>query len=410
MTRQRRTRSSNRSGANPIRRQPRRSASLRPRARAEDYRRGAQNRLRRFRQGTALAVAFTALILLLWVNDQTAWAQGEEAETVAPVTAENSVDPLPTDPAVSLEEATRTVRDLILAFYGMLPRIMIALVLILLAVGAAKILRMLLERLLGRWERTHALSALAQIGVFLVAIAAAVSVLAGDARALLGSVGLVGLALSWALQTPIESFAGWLMNSFRGYYRAGDRIEVGDVFGDVYKIDVLTTTVWEAGGPEKPVAGAQATGAMITFPNWEVLRSNIINYSRDFPYVWDEVTINVAGESDLPYTIQVFERVALDLFGAKMAGPARDYQQLLERARLAFDVDEEPKVFISLTDAWVDCTVRYLVPARARRRWASDLAVALSLEMAKPEHQGRIIDGYPRQELRILGTRPDSEA
>jgi small-conductance mechanosensitive channel len=63
----------------------------------------------------------------------------------------------------------------------------------------------------------------------------------------------------------------------------GDRIAVGDVFGDVYRIDVLTTTVWEAGGPGKPVSAAQSTGALITFPNWEVLRSNIINYSRDFP-------------------------------------------------------------------------------------------------------------------------------
>ena len=407
MTRPGRTKLSTRSRAPAVR--PTRSAPLRKRGRVEDYRRGAQNRLRRFRRGTALAVALTALILLIWMNDQTAFGQEDQGGVAAPAAVEEPMDLLPTDPTVSLEEATRTVADLILAFYGMLPRIIIALVLILLAAALAKLLRMFLERFLGRWERTHALSALVQIGVLLVAIAAALSVLAGDARALLGSVGLVGLALSWALQTPIESFAGWLMNSFRGYYRIGDRIKVGEVFGDVYKIDVLTTTVWEAGGPDNPVAGAQATGAMITFPNWEVLRSNIINYSRDFPYVWDEVTINVASESDLPYTIRVFERLALDLFGEKMAGPARDYKHLLERARLAFDVDEEPKVFISLTDAWVDCTVRYLVPARARRRWSSDLAVALSVEMAKPEHKGKIIDGYPRQELRILGASEDSE-
>jgi small-conductance mechanosensitive channel len=85
-----------------------------------------------------------------------------------------------------------------------------------------------------------------------VAAVASLSVLAGDVRAVVGSVGLLGLAASWALQTPIESFTGWLLNSFRGYYRVGDRIAVGDVFGDVYRIDVLTTTVWEAGGPASP--------------------------------------------------------------------------------------------------------------------------------------------------------------
>lgn len=339
------------------------------------------------------------------MNDQE--AMGAEAGGESPLSGEEVVDLIPTDPTVSLEQAASTVRDLVLGFYAMLPRLVIAVLLILLAVAVARGVKRLLERYLGSWERTHALSALVQIGVFLVAIAAALSVLAGDARALLGSIGLVGLALSWALQTPIESFTGWLMNSFRGYYRVGDRIEVGEVFGDVYKVDVLTTTVWEAGGPGKPVAGAQATGAMVTFPNWEVLRSNIINYSKDFPYVWDEVTVNVASESDLPYTIQVLERAAGDLLGAKMAQPAREYRQLLERARLAFDVEEEPKVFISLTDAWVACTVRYLVPARVRRRWASELSTVLSVETAKPEHQGKIISGYPRQELRMTSNWED---
>jgi small conductance mechanosensitive channel len=366
-----------------------------------NYQQGAQTRLRRFRQGSALAVALTALMLMIWVGEQEVMGQEEAAASGAG--AEEARELLPSDPAASLEQATGTVRDLVLGFYAMLPRLLIAVILVALAVGVGKAVRAMIQRSLGRWERTHAISALVQIGIFLLATAAALSVLAGDARALLGSIGLVGLALSWALQTPIESFTGWLMNSFRVYYRVGDRIEVGEVFGDVYKIDVLTTTVWEAGGPGKPVAGAQATGAMITFPNWEVLRSNIINYSRDFPYVWDEVTVNVANESDLRYTVEVFEGVARRLFGRKMSEPAREYQELLERARLAFDVDDEPKAFISLADAWTDCTVRYLVPARARRRWASELSIALTEESEKPEHRGKIIAGYPRQELRMIG-------
>jgi small conductance mechanosensitive channel len=382
--------------ANPPRkRAPARGGPRSPRGRVRHYQQGAQNRLRRFRQGSALAVALTALILLVWTDGGNLLAQ----EAAAPE-AEPALE-LPTDPAISLEQATGTVRDLLLGFYALVPRLLIALLLIVLAVWIGKGIRRLLERSLGGWERIEAMSALVQIAILLLAIGAALSVLAGDARALVGSIGLVGLALSWALQTPIESFTGWLMNSFRGYYRVGDRIEVGEVFGDVYKIDVLTTTVWEAGGPGKPVAGAQATGAMITFPNWEVLRSNVINYSRDFPYVWDEVTVNVAAESDLPYTVAVFERVAREVIGARMQEPAREYQGLLQRARLAFDVEEEPKVFLSFTEVWVDCTLRYLVPARAKRRWASDLTLALAAEAVRPEHNGRIISGYPRQELRI---------
>lgn len=364
----------------------------------KDLQRVAKSRLRRFRQGSALAVSLTALILLIWGGDQTTRAQ--EADLVS--VDEETQQVLSENPVESLEQAADTVRDLVFGFYGMVPRILIAVIFILLAVAIGKAARSLLQRSLGHWERTNALATITQIIIILLATAAALSVLAGDARALFGSIGLVGLALSWALQTPIESFTGWLINSFRSYYRIGDRIEVGDVFGDVYKIDVLTTTVWEAGGPGKPVAGAQATGAMITFPNWEVLRSNIINYSRDFPYVWDEITVGVANESDLRHTVETFERVSKQLLGAKMSEPAQEYRALLAQAKLAFDVEDEPKAFISLAEAWTNCTVRYLVPARSRRRWASELIMALTEECAKPEHHGKIINGYPRQEVRLF--------
>ncbi len=364
------------------------------------YQTSARSKLRRFRQGSMVAVAITALLLLLGGGPPDSSGQQEGAETPEP--AAEIITPgetIPQDAGASIEEATGTIRELILTFWGILPKIVIGVILIVLAGLIANGIRAALHRFRHRWEKSEAIAALVRIGCYLLAIAVALSILAGDARALLGSIGLVGLALSWALQTPIESFTGWLLNSFRSYYRVGDRIEVGEVFGDVYRIDVLTTTVWEAGGPGKSVTGAQSTGAMITFPNWEVLRSNIVNYSRDFPFVWDEVTFAITNESDLAYTIGVLERTAASVIGPQMADAAAQYRNLLERARLAFDVDPEPKVFLSLSDAWTNCTVRYLVSARARRRSSTALILGLSQELARPEHRGRIVSAYPRTEV-----------
>jgi small conductance mechanosensitive channel len=393
---------------------PRRDARFQHR----NLERGARNRLRRFRQGTLLAVALTGLLLMLWgVEDlaaqDTAAAPQDTAQTIpaeaAPAeAAEEDPEEIITDPVRSVEQAARTMGDILWGFYGLLPRIVIAIVLILLALLVGNIVRWFLRRVIGeRWERADAFATLAKLLVLLLAIGAGLSVIAGDARALVGSVGLVGLALSWALQTPIESFTGWLLNSMRGYYRVGDRIEVGDVFGDVFRIDMLTTTVWEAGGPGKAVAGAQATGAMITFPNWEVLRSNIVNYSREFPYVWDEITVAIANESDMAYTKQVLRSAAQRVLGDRMTEPAEQYRQLLLRARIAFDVAEDPQIFLSLDDSWTNFTIRYLTPARERRRWASDLTLAVSIELARSEHRGRIIEGYP---VRAIKTRDDEAA
>jgi small conductance mechanosensitive channel len=384
-------------GQRPLRRAPP-GAARRPQG-PRAYQLQAQAQLRRFRQGSALAVALTGLLLLVW-GSPPAEGQPITDPNAATVSAKDAAAAgLPKDPGAAMDEAARTISELAYSFYAFVPKLVLVVLLITIAILLARLVRKLMSRTLRNWQRKEAASAVARLVIYLLTAVAAVSVLAGDSRAVVGSVGLFGLAASWALQTPIESFTGWLLNSFRGYYRVGDRIAVGDVFGDVYRIDVLTTTVWEAGGVGKPVRAAQATGALITFPNWEVLRSNVTNYSRDFPFVWDEVTFNVANESDLGYTAQVIEAAARRVLGEDMAQAAEQYEQLLEAERLKFGVDEVPRVYVSLADAWTDCTLRYLVPVRTRRAWSSTLTVTISSELARAEHAGRIISVYPRTEI-----------
>jgi small-conductance mechanosensitive channel len=361
---------------------------------AAAYQASAQAQLRRFRKGSALAVALTAILLLVW------GAPVEEAAAQPDAPADTSIQETVAvpDPSAAVDEATTTIRDLAYGFYAFLPRLLLGVGIFIVAALLTKLLKWLLQRTLGGWQRTTAVTALVRLVIFLVAAVATLSIVTGDVRAVVGSVGLLGLAASWALQTPIESFTGWLLNSFRGYYRVGDRIAVGDVFGDVYRIDVLTTTVWEAGGPGKPVAAAQSTGALITFPNWEVLRSNIVNYSRDFPFVWDEITVNVANESDLGYCVDVLRDVTRRVLGDRMEEAAQQYEALLRAERLAIDVDEVPHVYLSSADSWTECTIRYLVPVRTRRTWSSTLLLAVSRELANAAHRERIISVYPRIE------------
>ena len=349
-------------------------------------------RLRRFRQASQLAVATTGLVLLVFgIETPSAARTLASAQTAVPPDSQGP----PPDPEIALEEATGTLRQLAGDFAGILPKIVIAVLVLVVAGLLVKAIRVVLRRSIGRWERTEAASALTAAVIWLTAVAVGLSVIAGDARALIGSVGLLGLALSWALQVPIESFAGWLLNSFKGYYRVGDRIGAGDVFGDVYRVDALTTTVWEAGGPDKPVQGAQPTGALITFPNSEVLRANVVNYTRVFPYVWDEVTVTLANESDIPYAMTTIHQVARQCVGPMMEAPVGLYRALLERENLAHDIAEEPQLYLSPAESWIELTVRYLVPARERRRWSSRLHESILTELAKPEHRGRLWGAYP---------------
>lgn len=362
---------------------------------ATTARRRAEGRLSSFRNASKLAVSLIALLIIVGIPVSGAAPHALAQET--PASGDTAVsDTVQRDAERSVQEATTTIRDLVRETYAFLPKIAIAFTFLILAAVLARSLRWVLSRAFSQWERARAVTAMVSVVIWVFALGIALSVLAGDARALVGSIGLFGLALSWALQTPIESFTGWLLVSFRGYYRIGDRIGVGDVFGDVYRIDVLTTTVWEAGGPNKPVRGAQPTGGLVTFPNSEILRSNIVNYTRDFPYVWDELTVGVANESRLDRAVQVVGEVATEVVGKAMAEPARRYADLLSRQRVTYEVDTEPVVYVSAADAWTNVTVRYLVPVRQRREWSTRLLLALDEALGREEEEGRVYTSYPR--------------
>jgi small-conductance mechanosensitive channel len=395
-----------------VRRTPRQRRRL-PRARQRrrggaDRQTAARGSLRHFRQATILAVAITAFLLMLFAPDELAFGQeldGEAPPAVeAPATpAAEQTRPDEVVPAAA-EEARRTLEELWISFLSQLPKGVVALAILLLAWLISRLIRPILRGALRQWERANAVTALVGIGVWVIATIIALSVIAGDIRTLVGSVGILGLALSWALQTPIESFTGWLMNSFKSYYRIGDRVAVGEVFGDVYSIDFLTTTVWEIGSPHREgfVRAEQPTGRLITFPNSEVLAGSIVNLTRDFPFVWDEHRFAISDGSDLDYAMEVAMKVARSIVGEQMVEPAGQYELVLQSMRLESAVPREPQVFISSEDMWINLSIRYLVPARERRIWASRLVAAISREFNSDEHRGKIAPAWERRRVQLI--------
>ena len=381
---------------------------------------GAENRLKQFRQASLLTIALTGFLLLLLTSPEEIYSYDTagdkttgQGQALIPLQSETfnedsvSIDSLNNEQAT--DEALTALQNLWNGFIYNYPKILIALGCLFLAWLLSKLVSAILRGTLKRLSSSEGIITLTSISIWLVAVGVAFSVLAGDIRALIGSFGLIGLALSWALQTPIESFTGWLLNSFRGYYKIGDRIRVGEVFGDVYKIDFLATTVWEIGSPYQPgyVSAEQSTGRLVTFPNKEILTGTVINLTGDFPFVWDEVVMAVANESDIRLAMKVMEQTATEVMGRYMTEPVSAYTKILRKARLADEVPEKPQVFISVNDSWTEIIIRYLVGARERRIWKTELLVRLSEEINKSKYRRKILPVYPRQQVQFID--PDGE-
>ena len=368
---------------------------------------GAENRLKKFRQSTILAVAVTGFILLLFsgsnlssMEEQVMKNQTDSTE----ITTQAIVTEPGTKPEKAADEAIGALQNMWNSFTFNYPKILIAIACLVLAWLLTWLIKFILRRSFRRLKSIDGITTLVAIVIWALAIGVVFSVVAGDIRALIGSFGLIGLALSWALQTPIESFTGWLLNTFRRYYKVGDRIRVGDVFGDVYRIDFLSTTVWEIGSPYQPgfVSAEQPTGRLVTFPNNEILTGTVINLTGDFPFVWDELDVMIANESDVPFAIKVLEKTASDILGNYMHEPAKRYSAILHKAGLDDEVPEKPQVFVASSDSGTDIIIRYLVGARERRKWKSYLLLKISEEINKPGYKSKIIMVYPRQQIQLI--------
>jgi hypothetical protein len=85
-----------------------------------------------------------------------------------------------------------------------------------------------------------------------------------------------------------------------------------------------------------------------------------------------------------------------------MEEPAHQYSRLMQQAGLQDKIADKPQVFLSTEDSWTNLNIRYLVGARERRKWKSELTLRIAQELNKSEYLNKIIPVYPRQQVQLI--------
>lgn len=188
-----------------------------------------------------------------------------------------------------------------------------------------------------------------------------------DWVSVLFSLGVVGFAITFALQGALASLIGWLYIVTKRPYSVGDRIAIENTRGDVASIDLFVTEVWEIDGPL--VSSNQPSGRIITVPNSVVLSSHVVNFHGEgVPHVWNELSVQVAYETDLDFAVAVMEEVADDFLGEEMAAGVAEYRDRLAETPVELDVTDRPTVNVVQEESWVELRLRYLVHPRRGTR------------------------------------------
>ncbi|MDP3596173.1 MAG: hypothetical protein Q8S75_04170, partial [Nitrospirota bacterium] len=132
------------------------------------------------------------------------------------------------------------------------------------------------------------------------------------------------------------------------------------------------------------------TGRVVAVSNAAVFKDPVFNYTQGAPYIWDEFTVPISYGPRWEEAQPTILASVADYMN-EVAAPAKAALQQLPGMSLIGSPETQAQAYISLTEHWVACTLRYVVHARSRRTVKHQLQVkalkalaAAGIEIASP--------------------------
>ena len=236
-----------------------------------------------------------------------------------------------------------------------------------LVILALWVLRTLAVRLANRGVEEVRLRYRMRKGITYVIVATGVLVIGAlwveGVRSLATYLGLLSAGLAIALKDLVENVAGWVFIAWRRPFRVGERIKIGEHAGDVIDIRIFQFTLLEIGAW---VNADQSTGRIVHVPCGAALREPLINFSRGFHYIWDELPVLITFESDW----RAAKDILMEIVNKEADELSESAKQRVREASERYMIFYEkltPTVYTSVEDSGVLLTMRFLCEPRRRR-------------------------------------------
>jgi len=186
--------------------------------------------------------------------------------------------------------------------------------------------------------------------------------------------GLLSAGLAVALQRVVTAIAAYFVILRGKVFHIGDRIAMSGVRGDVIDLGFVRTTIMEMGQPpgeqgDEPsvwVESRQYTGRIVTVTNDKIFEAPVYNYSGEFPYLWDEMHVPIQYTADRKRA----EQILLETVRRHTVKAEEVAKKDLEELRRRYFVDPvnlDPRVYLRMTDNWIELTVRFVARTRGIR-------------------------------------------
>jgi small-conductance mechanosensitive channel len=218
-----------------------------------------------------------------------------------------------------------------------------------------------------------------------IAVWALVAVIVGFAFASeLGSIvtfaGLITAGVAVAMQSVLVSIVGYFFLAGKYGIRVGDRVQIGDVTGEVIDLGLVRMYLMELGGHGQ----MGPTGRVVAFANSIVFQvsTGLFKQIQGYGIAWHEITLNLPAGSDYAATKNKLLAAATDALKDFHEEIERQTKEIQKTTSSRASADSQPKVQLNFSATGVQAIVRYPVhlqhAAEIDERVSRELSSAIS--------------------------------
>ncbi|MEA2055215.1 MAG: mechanosensitive ion channel family protein [Candidatus Thermoplasmatota archaeon] len=197
-------------------------------------------------------------------------------------------------------------------------------------------------------------------------------------------VGLLTVAIGWALQKPISSIFAWLIIIGRKPFKIGDRVVISGRKGDITDISPTHIFLDEVGGT---IDGEENSGRTVMLPTSILFEQEVINYTGHDDYILDEVTTSITYESSLENAEEIICNAVKEVMDPL-------WKKFPKR------IPQEPHIRLKSKASGVDVTVRYYSLVTKRNAIATDITREILKQINKTQD---VEVAYPHTEVLFRG-------
>jgi small-conductance mechanosensitive channel len=225
--------------------------------------------------------------------------------------------------------------------------------------AAAEVWRRAVLRYVQDLRRRYQFLLLRRIALWCLVIVIVGFAFASELGSVVTFAGLITAGLAVAMQSVLVSIVGYFFLIGKYGLRVGDRVQIGDVTGEVIDLGLVRLHLMELGGH----GSLGPTGRIVAFANSIVFQvsSGLFKQIHGVTFVWREITLSLPAGIDYAAAKRKLAAAVANVLKDDRDEIIRQTREIQRATASNSSADAQPRVQLSFSTTGVDAHIRYPV-------------------------------------------------